>query len=111
MSSKSPPRKDPEVEGEGGEEGKCVCVLCAVVGCVGSGGAWWCGGRPAGGWNGWTGPRTDGSSVLCVRGTERKRTEEEVPHYESTAVFQPVVQLDEVETKTHEEDEETLYKM
>ena len=36
---------------------------------------------------------------------------EEVPHYESTAIFTPVVQLDEVETKTHEEDEETLYKM
>ena len=34
-----------------------------------------------------------------------------MPHYESTAVFKPVVQLDEVETKTHEEDEETLYKM
>ncbi len=31
--------------------------------------------------------------------------------FESTAIFTPVVQLDEVETKTHEEDEETLYKM
>jgi len=36
---------------------------------------------------------------------------EEEPTYESTAIFTPVVQLDEVETKTHEEDEETLYKM
>jgi hypothetical protein len=31
-------------------------------------------------------------------------------HYESTAVFTPVVQLAEVETKTHEEEEEVLYK-
>ncbi len=38
-------------------------------------------------------------------------SDEDEPHYESTAVFKPVVQLDEVETKTHEEDEETLYKM
>ncbi|CAN0373764.1 unnamed protein product, partial [Phaeothamnion confervicola] len=29
---------------------------------------------------------------------------------ESTAHFEPVVQLEEVEVKTHEEDEETLYK-
>lgn len=35
----------------------------------------------------------------------------ETEQYESTAVFQPVVQLDEVEVKSHEEDEETLYKM
>ncbi|GAB5035405.1 ran-specific gtpase-activating [Nannochloropsis oceanica] len=35
----------------------------------------------------------------------------EAENYESTAIFTPVVQLDEVETKTHEEDEETLYKM
>ncbi len=30
---------------------------------------------------------------------------------ESTAHFEPVVQLDEVEVKTHEEDEECLFKM
>lgn len=30
---------------------------------------------------------------------------------ESTAQFEPVVQLDEVEVKTHEEDEEVLWKM
>lgn len=30
---------------------------------------------------------------------------------ESTAQFEPVVQLDEVEVKTHEEDEEILWKM
>lgn len=49
--------------------------------------------------------------MLPPRLTEWMGTDEEVPHYESTAVFKPVVQLDEVETKTHEEDEETLYKM
>lgn len=49
--------------------------------------------------------------MLPPRLTEWLGTDEEVPHYESTAVFKPVVQLDEVETKTHEEDEETLYKM
>lgn len=36
--------------------------------------------------------------------------DEEVTNYESTAVFQPVVQLQEVETKTHEEEEDALYK-
>lgn len=30
---------------------------------------------------------------------------------ESTAQFEPVVQLEEVEVKTHEEDEEILWKM
>lgn len=30
---------------------------------------------------------------------------------ESTAQFEPVVQLEEVEVKTHEEDEEVLWKM
>ncbi len=30
---------------------------------------------------------------------------------ESTAHFEPVIQLDEVEVKTHEEDEECLFKM
>ena len=36
----------------------------------------------------------------------------EEPHVEeeSTATFEPVVQLDEVEVRTHEEDEEVLYK-
>ncbi|TFJ82274.1 hypothetical protein NSK_006394 [Nannochloropsis salina CCMP1776] len=46
-----------------------------------------------------------------AEGGEEAGGEEEEPTYESTAIFTPVVQLDEVETKTHEEDEETLYKM
>lgn len=33
------------------------------------------------------------------------------PEEESTAQFEPVVQLEEVEVKTHEEDEEVLWKM
>lgn len=33
------------------------------------------------------------------------------PEEESTAHFEPVVQLEEVEVKTHEEDEEVLWKM
>lgn len=33
------------------------------------------------------------------------------PEEESTAQFEPVVQLEEVEVKTHEEDEEILWKM
>lgn len=44
-----------------------------------------------------------------VDGTEGEGGEE--AHYESTAVFEPVVQLKEVETKTHEEEEDVLYKM
>lgn len=46
-----------------------------------------------------------------VEGGGEAGGEEEEPTYESTAIFTPVVQLDEVETKTHEEDEETLYRM
>lgn len=34
-----------------------------------------------------------------------------VPEEESTAQFEPVVQLEEVEVKTHEEDERVLWKM
>ena len=33
-----------------------------------------------------------------------------VPEEESTATFTPVVQLEVVEVKTHEEDEEVVYK-
>lgn len=33
------------------------------------------------------------------------------PEEESTAQFEPVVQLEEIEVKTHEEDEEILWKM
>lgn len=33
------------------------------------------------------------------------------PEEESTAQFEPVIQLEEVEVKTHEEDEEVLWKM
>lgn len=36
--------------------------------------------------------------------------DDETTAFESTAVFQPVVQLQEVETKTHEEEEDALYK-
>lgn len=39
MSDKSPPRKDPEVEGEGGEDGACTAEACMIIhgvqwGCV-----------------------------------------------------------------------------
>jgi len=36
--------------------------------------------------------------------------EEDAPEEESTAHFEPVVQLDEIEVKTHEEEEEVLWK-
>ena len=42
---------------------------------------------------------------------EDKGEEEGGPEGESTAEFTPVVQLDEVEVKTHEEDEEVIFKM
>ena len=51
------------------------------------------------------------SSIPTLLQRPAMAIDEEVQPYESTAVFKPVVQLDEVETKTHEEDEETLYKM
>ena len=49
--------------------------------------------------------------------TEKDATEEvgagdeAAPEEESTAHFEPVVQLEEVDVKTHEEDEECLFKM
>ncbi|KAJ8603027.1 hypothetical protein CTAYLR_001581 [Chrysophaeum taylorii] len=43
--------------------------------------------------------------------TEEEQEGGEVPEAESTAEFTPVVQLDEVEVKTHEEDEEVVFKM
>ena len=48
-----------------------------------------------------------------VVGTEAPKEGEEdaSPEAESTAEFTPVVQLEEVEVKTHEEDEEVTFKM
>ena len=42
---------------------------------------------------------------------EKKDDEEASPEAESTAEFTPVVQLEEVEVKTHEEEEEVTFKM
>jgi len=43
--------------------------------------------------------------------TKTNEGEDKVKEEESTATFEPVVKLDEVETKNGEEDEETLYSM
>eukprot|EP00624_Nannochloropsis_granulata_P002849 evm.model.NODE_24622_length_62854_cov_30.334282.4 len=60
-------------------------------------------------------PETTATATEAKEGGEEAGGEgegaAEAENYESTAIFTPVVQLDEVETKTHEEDEETLYKM
>lgn len=44
-------------------------------------------------------------------GADGDPTAATAPEEESTAQFEPVVQLEEVEVKTHEEDEEILWKM
>ncbi|CAM9090474.1 unnamed protein product [Ascophyllum nodosum] len=44
-------------------------------------------------------------------GADRDAVTATAPEEESTAQFEPVVQLEEVEVKTHEEDEEVVWKM
>jgi hypothetical protein len=53
---------------------------------------------------------TEETEVGGVAGGEGNEGEA-APEEESTAHFEPVVQLEEVEVKTHEEDEECLFKM
>ncbi|CAM9247413.1 unnamed protein product [Choristocarpus tenellus] len=52
-------------------------------------------------------PAAAGETPAAAGGEESVVAHEE----ESTAQFEPVVQLEEVEVKTHEEDEEVLWKM
>lgn len=52
-----------------------------------------------------------GAATEGDAGASTKDGEETVPEAESTAEFVPVVQLDEVEVKTHEEEEEAIFKM
>jgi len=46
-----------------------------------------------------------------VPNTSSEAPDETVPEEEANVHFEPVVQLDEVEVKTHEEDEDVIYKL
>jgi len=51
-------------------------------------------------------PKTDDSNTEAAAGANE---EEKAPEEESTATFEPVVKLEEVDVKTGEEEEELLY--
>lgn len=53
----------------------------------------------------------EAKNAVGEENTEKKDEDETVKEEESTATFEPVVKLEEVDTKNGEEDEEVLYNM